>query len=129
MSILTELKKLTKKKNATVVSQALPDSLDGDGSGSSGDGDPVIVDITKISSQLGTWSGATWEELVEAWYRGMAFIRVAGSIAPGTTGDMIMRLDLYASIYEPSESHALYAMLGNEPIIIDNEGGASGNLP
>lgn len=33
MSILTELKKLTKKKNATVVSQALPDSLDGSGSG------------------------------------------------------------------------------------------------
>lgn len=41
MSILTELKKLTKKKNATVVSQALPDSLDG--SGSSGGGANVLT--------------------------------------------------------------------------------------
>lgn len=50
MSILTELKKLTKKKNATVVSQALPDSLDGSGSGSGGGGANVL---TLYSNNIG----------------------------------------------------------------------------
>ena len=56
MSILTELKKLTKKKNATVVSQALPDSLDGSGSGgdSSGGGANVLM------LYIGEKDGDTW---------------------------------------------------------------------
>ena len=52
MSILTELKKLTKKKNATVVSQALPDSLDGSGSGGGG--------ANVLTLYLGEEESRTW---------------------------------------------------------------------
>lgn len=49
MSILTELKKLTKKKNATVVSQALPDSLDGSGSGG-GSGNALTLYVANVTT-------------------------------------------------------------------------------
>lgn len=47
------------------------------GGGGSGGASPVIVTVTQTSEEEGTWSGATWAELCEAYLRGCAFIEYA----------------------------------------------------
>lgn len=96
------------------------------GGGSSGSGESVTVDITRIGDDTGTWSGATWEELVNAYYDGRAFARFNAQIAPGVTGQVISSLSQYI---DAGATSALYIMFGNEPMILDNLGNVTGNLP
>lgn len=49
--------------------------IDGQPSGGSGGMvEPVIVTLTRTSETAGTWSGATWEELTNAFMHGSAFV-------------------------------------------------------
>ena len=117
-TIAGKLRKLF-SNNKQTIEPAIGDSVPGGG-------DPVIVDVTTLGNSTGTWSGATWEELVDAFYRGMAFLRLNSQIGPGVTGQTVISLGIYV---DTGTGYALYALLGSDPIILDDSGGVSGNLP
>lgn len=47
---------------------------------SGGSKTPVIVEFTQTGTGAGTWSGATWEDLVAAFYDGQAFLSFANDV-------------------------------------------------
>lgn len=47
--------------------------------GGGGGASPVIIEVTPTSDTEGTWSGATWEELIKAFNKNVAGARIANT--------------------------------------------------
>lgn len=67
--------------------------IDGQPGGSGGGAEPVIVTVTLTSETEGTWSGATWEELVNAYYHGCAFVMYDVDSVTPINGSLIIQDD------------------------------------
>ena len=63
--------------------------IDGQSISGGGGTEPVIVTVNLISETEGTWSGATWNDLVEAYYDGRAYLSDGGMLVERITGHSI----------------------------------------
>lgn len=79
-----------------------------DSSGSGGSKTPVVVDFTLTGMNTGTWSGATWNDLVKAFYDGRAFLRYQQDFMRITGYDILADNTLNSLIAEGSNSVGTY---------------------
>ena len=52
-----------------------------DGQSGGGGVNPVIIEVTPTSDTQGTWSGATWEELMTAFNKNVAGVKIANTVS------------------------------------------------
>ncbi len=99
--------------------------IDGQPGGSGSGVEPVIVTLTQTSETDGTWSGATWEELVNAYYHGCAFaVDDVNSVAPingslTTQGDTAIEME-FSNIFVGDGVTMVTVTLSNDKSVFVN---------